>query len=321
MSLPKRDGVHDRYYLIHKPDTSPEVLAEADLCIQDVLNGTARENHSAYPTVVRNHNGTPFLPDQLLERYLTGLPLKEFPCDVAVSLCDAMRRLVGWEEIRYTLEKYIEKQVQERRIPRCPDCHQRKLFRLQMHGYILQAVPVLPDKKTGNLPVHDFRTDSCRKIRHVRSSGGVLQAFKYHVRKRHEADDGAMPVIEVGTGVERFPAHLACLHFFRHYSQIVSPSAHRLQTELRAAVFVRNVIEGLRFFPDLGIVLLRYMPFLFYRFLFHDCRQLMMNFIPIPYSVRHTPVLPPHRKRSLTEAVSAMKSARYSSMSSVAAQP
>ena len=40
MSLPKRDGVHDRYYLIHKPDTSPEVLAEADLCIQDVLNGT-----------------------------------------------------------------------------------------------------------------------------------------------------------------------------------------------------------------------------------------------------------------------------------------
>ncbi len=29
MSLPKRDGVHDRYYLIHKPDTAPEVLAEA----------------------------------------------------------------------------------------------------------------------------------------------------------------------------------------------------------------------------------------------------------------------------------------------------
>ena len=69
MSLPKRDGVKGRYYLIHKPDTSPEVLAEADLCIQDVLNGTARENHSDYPTVVRNHNGTPFLPDQLLERY------------------------------------------------------------------------------------------------------------------------------------------------------------------------------------------------------------------------------------------------------------
>ena len=114
MSLPKRDGVHGRYYLIHKPDTSPEVLAEADLCIQDVLNGTARENHSAYPTVVRNHNGTPFLPDQLLERYLTGLPLKEFPCEDAVSLCDAMRRLVGWQEIRYALEKYIEKQVQER---------------------------------------------------------------------------------------------------------------------------------------------------------------------------------------------------------------
>ena len=114
MSLPKRDGVHDRYYLIHKPDTSPEVLAEADLCIQDVLNGTARENHSTYPTVVRNHNGTPFLPDQLLERYLTGLPLTIRISIDAASLCDAMRRLVGWQEIRYTLEKYIEKQVQER---------------------------------------------------------------------------------------------------------------------------------------------------------------------------------------------------------------
>ena len=114
MSLPKRDGVNDRYYLIHKPDTSPEVLAEADLCIQDVLNGTARENHSAYPTVVRNHNGTPFLPDQLLERYLISLPLKGFPNEDAVFLCDAMRRLVGWQEICYELEKYIEKQVQER---------------------------------------------------------------------------------------------------------------------------------------------------------------------------------------------------------------
>ena len=114
MSLPKRDGVHGRYYLIHKPDTDPEVLVEADLCIQDVLSGAARENHAAYPTVVRNHNGTPFLPNQLLERHLSRLPLKEFPCEDAVSICDAMRRLVGWEEIRYELEKYIEKQVQER---------------------------------------------------------------------------------------------------------------------------------------------------------------------------------------------------------------
>jgi len=42
MSLPKRDGVNSRYYLIHKPDTDPEVLAEADLCIQDILAGTAQ---------------------------------------------------------------------------------------------------------------------------------------------------------------------------------------------------------------------------------------------------------------------------------------
>ena len=110
----KRDGVKGRYFLIHKPDTPKEILDEADVCIQDILDGKARENHSAFPTVVRNHNGTPFLPDQLLERYLSGLPLKGFPYKNAIAFCDAMRRLVGWQEIYYKLEKYIEKQVQER---------------------------------------------------------------------------------------------------------------------------------------------------------------------------------------------------------------
>ena len=114
MSLPKRDGVHGRYYLIHKPDTSPEVLAEADACIQDILDGTARENHAAYPTVARNHNGTPFLPSQLLERYLSKLPLKDFPYEDAVAFCDSLRRLAGWKEIDYTLQQYIEKQVRDR---------------------------------------------------------------------------------------------------------------------------------------------------------------------------------------------------------------
>ena len=114
MSLPKRDGVHDRYYLIHKPDTDPEVLAHADQCIQDVLDGTAKENHSGYPVVVRNQNGTPFLPSQLLERYLSKLPLKGFPYEEAVVFCDAMRRLAGWNEIDHTLGQYLEHQVQER---------------------------------------------------------------------------------------------------------------------------------------------------------------------------------------------------------------
>ena len=114
MSLPKRDGVHDRYYLIHKPDVNPEVLEHADQCIQDVLDGTAKENYSASPKVVRSQSGTPFLPSQLLERFLSKLSLKEFPYMEAVAFCDAMRRLVGWQEIRYTLEKYIKKQVQER---------------------------------------------------------------------------------------------------------------------------------------------------------------------------------------------------------------
>ena len=114
MSLPKRDGVHGRYYLIHKPDTDPEVLEQADQCIQDVLDGTAKENHSGYPVVVRNQNGTPFLPSQLLERYLSKLPLKGFPYEDATAFCDALRRLAGWKEIDHTLGQYIEHQVQER---------------------------------------------------------------------------------------------------------------------------------------------------------------------------------------------------------------
>ena len=114
MSLPKRDGVQGRYYLIQKPDTNPEVLEQADQCIQDVLAGTAKENHSGYPAVVRNQSGTPFLPSQLLERYLSKLPLKGFPCEEAVTFCDPLRRLAGWKEIDHTLRQYIEKQVRDR---------------------------------------------------------------------------------------------------------------------------------------------------------------------------------------------------------------
>lgn len=88
MRLPKRNGVNGRYYLIHKPDADPQVLEHADQCIQDILDGTVRESHSDYPTVVQNHNGASFLPDQLLERYLSRLPLKGFPYEDAVAMCD-----------------------------------------------------------------------------------------------------------------------------------------------------------------------------------------------------------------------------------------
>ena len=114
MSLPKRDGIHGRYYLIHKPDTAPEVLAHADWCIQDVLDGAAKENHSGFPVVVRNQSGTPFLPSQLLERYLSKQPLKGFPYEEAATFCDALRRLAGWKEMNHTLRQYIEKQVRDR---------------------------------------------------------------------------------------------------------------------------------------------------------------------------------------------------------------
>ena len=66
MNLPKRDGLHGRYYLIHKPETAPEVLAEADVCILDVLDGTARENRSGYPMVVLGSRLCSYVSGQVL---------------------------------------------------------------------------------------------------------------------------------------------------------------------------------------------------------------------------------------------------------------
>ena len=47
-----------------------------------------KENHSGSPLVVRNQSGTPFLPSQLLDRYLSKLPLKGFPYAEAVIFCE-----------------------------------------------------------------------------------------------------------------------------------------------------------------------------------------------------------------------------------------
>ena len=88
-----------------------EVLEHADQCIQDVLNGAAKENHSGYPMIVRNQSGTSFLPSQLLDRHLSKLPLKGFLYEEAIVFCDALRRLVGWKEISHTLEQYIKHKV------------------------------------------------------------------------------------------------------------------------------------------------------------------------------------------------------------------
>ena len=89
----------------------------ADLWFQDILYSTVCENHFDYPTVVRNHNGTPFIPDQLLKRHLTRLPLKRFPHEDGVSVCNAMRQLVGWDEVSYELEPNTPSACFPRSIP------------------------------------------------------------------------------------------------------------------------------------------------------------------------------------------------------------
>ena len=57
MSLPKRDGVNGRYYLIHKPDTDLEVLEHADQCIQDILDTEIQlTNDDCIPLTLRKRS-------------------------------------------------------------------------------------------------------------------------------------------------------------------------------------------------------------------------------------------------------------------------
>ena len=77
--------INPTLHTVHTTPWPPDVYKRQ---IQDILDGTVRESHSDYPTVVRNHNGASFLPDQLLERYLSRLPLKGFPYEDAVAMCD-----------------------------------------------------------------------------------------------------------------------------------------------------------------------------------------------------------------------------------------
>ena len=114
MKLPKRDGLDGRYYVIHKPDTPAVVLELADQCIRDILEGKARKNDGVYPPVIRSSVGAPFLPHQLLERWLARYTAESFDYEATVAFCDAVRRLSKWNEVRHTLWKYVEQQVQKR---------------------------------------------------------------------------------------------------------------------------------------------------------------------------------------------------------------
>lgn len=62
MNLPKRDGVNGRYYLIHKPDTDPEVLKHADQCIQDVWMGRQKRTIPAFRRLSGTRVEPPFFP-------------------------------------------------------------------------------------------------------------------------------------------------------------------------------------------------------------------------------------------------------------------
>lgn len=113
MTLPPCDGVNQRYHLIHKVETPAVVLEHADICIADILSGTARVNNNGIP-VVCNHLGTPFLPEQLLSRYLQSLLTSHFSYEKAVLFCEKLMGLIPWNTIAYQLQKFVEANVQNR---------------------------------------------------------------------------------------------------------------------------------------------------------------------------------------------------------------
>ena len=113
MSLPQRDGVNGRYYLIHKPNTDSGVLEHADQCIQDVLNGTQKKTIPAIRWSFepkRNALSSQPAPGAVsVQTAFEGIPLRG-----SCYILRCLRRLVGWREIGHTLGKYIKHQVQER---------------------------------------------------------------------------------------------------------------------------------------------------------------------------------------------------------------
>lgn len=102
------------YHLIHKKDTDKRILDEADACIDDILSSKASARCNDYPTLVCNHSGERFLPFQIVERYLNNRFEPTSDYDEAYIFFESLRRLAGWREIGYQLDKFIESKVFER---------------------------------------------------------------------------------------------------------------------------------------------------------------------------------------------------------------
>ena len=107
------DGVNGRYYFI-RPENGPnEILTQADLCVQDIQEGTATQDDKDYPAIVVNHNGFPYHIGQLMEYYLSKQSPANFSYEEVTQFCDAIRRLTSWHEIAYSMDCWIEKQVKK----------------------------------------------------------------------------------------------------------------------------------------------------------------------------------------------------------------
>ncbi len=102
------------YYVIHKPGTPAEILAEADLCIKEVLDGTAQRKKRDGELYVMNSNKKVFLVFQITERYLNRQKADHFPLEEAIRFCDNMRRLISWNSMGYSVEKWLEREVRRR---------------------------------------------------------------------------------------------------------------------------------------------------------------------------------------------------------------
>lgn len=93
------------YYVIDDLRKSPELKPLFEECVRQVTDDTARINKKYPPRIVVGPDD--ILNNSVLEFYLEEAGQKGLDYEEAKAFCEKMRRLFGWNEIHYSLQKWV----------------------------------------------------------------------------------------------------------------------------------------------------------------------------------------------------------------------